>query len=463
MSSINNNNMMTTITKNPLITGIVVVFVFIIVILIIVKMRQTNDNTPTPTPIKETFSYSYNDENDIVENFPQSVPMNVMYSDANGNLGTTTDLGLQNLTVNGDSSVTGTLTMGNGKVSTNGSLVLGNKFRFNANKDAHADDDWLRMMNPENTGYSGGFAAGKLYGGSLIHSDGTMYSRGTISAGGDISAGGKISTSTGYGMIDNRNIKPNQLAGHNVQFGFGSMANNGSAPFADTIHLNGWGDASGQRPNLVMFDKSKPGMRIYQADWNSGTAYSGYNDAVMADSGGNASIGGALSAGSVNTGSVNIYNYGDVKTKLEELFRLMPLTINFVGPDTDHSYENRTLSFIQDSVALMCWANGGDGNYNHRIGMLSQRGRDLGFGSSWARHMNDLRNCRTVTMNIPPGKMVKIWTWDDDAPRVFKAGIHSAKSVAGSAGAGIHMIWVGNESRANDIPDSLRMVNGFRF
>jgi hypothetical protein len=43
----------------------------------------------------------------VVENFPQSVPMNVMYSDANGNLGTTTDLGLKNLTVSSDTSIGG--------------------------------------------------------------------------------------------------------------------------------------------------------------------------------------------------------------------------------------------------------------------------------------------------------------------------------------------------------------------
>jgi hypothetical protein len=268
-----------------------VIVLIIIVIVLIAGVRRVDNNTPKPTTktMGEGFSGG---ENNIVENYPQSIPMNVMYSDANGNLGTTTDLGLQNLTVKGDSAVTGTLTLNNTKVSTNGSLVLGNKFRFNANKDAHADDEWLRMMNPENTGYGGGFASDKLYAQSLIRSDGTM------------SAGGTISTGTGYGIIDNRNVKPNQLAGGNVQFGFGSMANNGTAPFADTIHLNGWGgdgDASGQKPNLVMFDKSKPGMRIYQGDWNSGTAYSRYNDAVMADSGGNASIGGALSSGSVNT------------------------------------------------------------------------------------------------------------------------------------------------------------------
>jgi hypothetical protein len=132
--------------------------------------------------------------------------------------------------------------------------------------------------------------------------NGNLTVDGGAAVGGTIRAGSTISTSTGYGIIDNRSVNPNQLSGGHVQLGFGSMANNGTAPFADTIHLNGWGDASGQRPNLVMFDKSKPGMRIYQGDWNSTSPYTTYNDAVMADSGGNASIGGALSAGSIKTG-----------------------------------------------------------------------------------------------------------------------------------------------------------------
>jgi hypothetical protein len=242
--SVENNNFMSTLKKNKLAIGIVVVI--IIGIILFLKVRGS----------EEAFSPSSSEH--IVENFPQSTPMNVMYSDASGNLGTTTDLGLQNLTISSD-----------------GAMLLGNKFRLNGGKDAWKDDEWLRMMNKENTGYYGGFATGKLY------------------ADGTIGAGSTISTSTGYGVIDNRNVKPNQLAGGHVQFGFGSLTNNGNSPWADTIHLNGWGDSSGGNPNLVMFDKSKPGMRIYQGNWNS-EAYTTYKDAVMADSGGNASVGGNL-------------------------------------------------------------------------------------------------------------------------------------------------------------------------
>jgi hypothetical protein len=112
-------------------------------------------------------------------------------------------------------------------------------------------------------------------------------------------------------MLNNRNVKPNQLAGGNLQFGFGSMDNNNGGPYADTIHLNGWGDSSGGKPNLVMFDKSKPGMRIYQGEYNSGTAYNTYKDAVMADSNGNASVGGVLSSNTGQFGNLGTYNGAD--------------------------------------------------------------------------------------------------------------------------------------------------------
>jgi hypothetical protein len=64
-----NNNFMTTITKNPLVISGIVVVVIIIIILIASQGS------------KESFSPS-SESKDIVENYPQSTPMNVMYSDA---------------------------------------------------------------------------------------------------------------------------------------------------------------------------------------------------------------------------------------------------------------------------------------------------------------------------------------------------------------------------------------------
>lgn len=42
-------------------------------------------------------------------------------------------------------------------------LQLGDKWRFSAVGDWHTSDEWLRMSNAANTGYGGGFAAGKFW------------------------------------------------------------------------------------------------------------------------------------------------------------------------------------------------------------------------------------------------------------------------------------------------------------
>lgn len=110
--SVENNNFMSMLKKNKLaISGIVVVVIIIGVILIVRKSGSA-----------EAFSTS--DNKHIVENYPQATPMNVMYSDSNGNLGTTTDLGLQNLTVSSDSQFNGNAQF-NGNTNTNGVVTGG--------------------------------------------------------------------------------------------------------------------------------------------------------------------------------------------------------------------------------------------------------------------------------------------------------------------------------------------------
>jgi hypothetical protein len=87
------------IKENPVTSGVIVSIIMITIVLIVVFVK------------KEKFTYGYgmnsiNDTYEIKENFPQPA-MNVMYSDATGNLSTTQDLGLQNLTVASDSKFGG--------------------------------------------------------------------------------------------------------------------------------------------------------------------------------------------------------------------------------------------------------------------------------------------------------------------------------------------------------------------
>ena len=137
------NGFMAIVRKNPVTIGIVTFAVLSILIIVIVMIMKKN-NTPKPTT-KEGFSFSdtfalsnmtdedadhivgggyeengyEKEEDEIVENFPQPAPMNVMYSDANGNLATTTDLGVEYITVTRDSIVKGDSVI-NGKLSING-------------------------------------------------------------------------------------------------------------------------------------------------------------------------------------------------------------------------------------------------------------------------------------------------------------------------------------------------------
>lgn len=77
------------LTKKQIVTFTICIVIVIVVLILF---------------FKESFSYSgkgKNEKNEIRENFPASV-MNVLYSDANGNLSSTNDLGVQNLTTSGN-------------------------------------------------------------------------------------------------------------------------------------------------------------------------------------------------------------------------------------------------------------------------------------------------------------------------------------------------------------------------
>ena len=68
-----------------------------------------------------------------------------------------------------------------------------------------------------------------------------------------------------------------------VRFGFTSWGNNNSTPYADYLHMRSYTDASGGADNLVMFNKSGIGMRIWQQSWGSSSNYSNYKDVAFKD------------------------------------------------------------------------------------------------------------------------------------------------------------------------------------
>lgn len=72
----------------------------------------------------------------------------------------------------GGVTINGNVNHVNGVLKTN-VVRLGDKFRLSGVGDGHANDDWLRLFNVDNTNYYGGLAAGRLWStsGTLSGSD----------------------------------------------------------------------------------------------------------------------------------------------------------------------------------------------------------------------------------------------------------------------------------------------------
>ncbi len=80
------------------------------------------------------------------------------------------------------------------------------------------------------------------------------------------------------GFIDNRSIKPIDTEPLHLQFGFTSISNNNTFPYADFLHFGGYQDASGGKQNLIAINKASWGIRQYQGDWQSTDPYTEYVD-----------------------------------------------------------------------------------------------------------------------------------------------------------------------------------------
>ena len=110
---------------------------------------------------------------------------------------------------------------------------------------------------------------------SNIASQSVSYATSAGSAG---SAGYVTNQSGQLASYDNRTISPSETNASYLQFGFTSFNNNNTAPWADYLHLRSYEDSSAGADNLVVFNKSTIGMRIYQQTFGSASAYSSYAD-----------------------------------------------------------------------------------------------------------------------------------------------------------------------------------------
>ena len=117
------------------------------------------------------------------------------------------------------------------------------------------------------------FANSIMYqSGTQINIGGTLSTTGTITSGGDVNCV-IISPSGGYGRLDDRSLRPKDINAATEQFFFASYNNDGGAPYADAIGMNGWTDSSGGNTNVLMVRKDTYGIRQYQGTFGSTTAF----------------------------------------------------------------------------------------------------------------------------------------------------------------------------------------------
>ena len=90
------------------IAGVIVGIIYLVKTLLKKSSKDTYSNRDYSNKTKESYdsNQSYQSE-EIRENFPRTSNLNVLYTDENGNLGATSDLGISYLTVNGASKING--------------------------------------------------------------------------------------------------------------------------------------------------------------------------------------------------------------------------------------------------------------------------------------------------------------------------------------------------------------------
>jgi hypothetical protein len=83
--------------------------------------------------------------------------------------------------------------------------------------------------------------------------------------------------------FDIRQLAPSSSLTQRMTYGFTTWNNTGTAPYADYLLMRGWTDASGQNDNLVMFNRSALGMRIWQQVWGSTGSFATFKDVAWTD------------------------------------------------------------------------------------------------------------------------------------------------------------------------------------
>ena len=267
------------------------------------------------------------------------------------------------------------------------------------------------------------FANSLLYqsSGTQINCADSFYATNTITAGGDMNCV-IISPSGGYGRLDDRSLRPKDINPATEQFFFASWNNDGGAPYADAIGMNGWTDSSGGLTNVLMVRKDTYGIRQYQGTFGSTTAFvnspagsAQYMDVCMKGVGDNTKtifqpIGGTwnvpltVGSGTDSGGAQLITTNGNIHidpatgTEIYIGYYRTPLNIrNFASGTIVNTtrYQNHYAGVNGDAHAYFQNANSGSSAYFNLI-LNCNDGNVNHFINSNTRSADGGQNCYTI-------------------------------------------------------------------
>ena len=241
---------------------------------------------------------------------------------------------------------------------------------------------------------------------------------------------------------NNVNVTGTLNVSDNAQFG-----PNSGHPFGVSYSTGDW-QARYHNPTsgtyVYMGHGAKYGMHINANN-------SGKDTYVLECHNGNNQVLGVYGNNKVNvTGTLNVngsLTINDINT-----IDMFPIIMNFSRSNVDETLYTYTLN--QKSVTIITWAGGNDGNYQSLLNNSRARFAALGMRNH-AKVINDFRDYNDMTITVPPGKVVKMWRWDGEAPLICNAGYHDFNSRSSN---GPHFIWAGLASNYEHFPDSIRMA-----
>jgi hypothetical protein len=137
--------------------------ILLLVVVVILSLKSSKDTYINNQDNQNKYDSQYKESYVIRENFPQTSSINVLYTDQNGNLGATSDVGINNLTVfNGSNLKGGTTVVGGVSVDTLNATSITSPTITNLETKIKALEDKITNLTSNALMKSGGTINGSL-------------------------------------------------------------------------------------------------------------------------------------------------------------------------------------------------------------------------------------------------------------------------------------------------------------